>query len=156
MPVQDTYTDRQAALVKGQKVDGEEYNAITRVCETVAGIAFGTAVLRGANDQGCIAGDATLADATFLGVALRDVTIRPSAPGNGDLYPQYGNVTVLTGGAVAVQVGEAVNDGEAAFYNPTDGKFYNDAQAGAAFALPAGWRFDSTAALDGLAVLVKR
>lgn len=152
MDLQTTYSTRAPIGFEGQKVNGEEYNAITRVCETVAGINFGRVVLRGANEQGCILGDATQTDALFYGISVRDVSLRPSA---GDKYPRYGNVTVLTQGAIFVKVGEAVAAGDAPLFNAAAGNFRKTAGAGN-IALPAGWRFDSAAANGGLAILVKR
>lgn len=150
--VQSTYVDRQPIGFEGQKVDGEEYNAITRVCETVAGIGFGRVVQRGAADQGCILGDATLTAANFLGLSLRDVSVRPSA---GDKFPRYHNVPVLTDGSIWVRVGEAVAAGEAPLYDYAAQNFRKTAAAGR-IALPAGWVFDTAAANGGLAKLVKR
>ena len=150
--LQTAYADRQPIGFEGQKVDGEEYNAITRVCETPAGINFGRVVLRGAADQGCILGDATMAADTFLGISVRDVSVRPSA---GDKYPEGGNVTVLTQGSIFVRVGEAVAAGDAPLYDHAAGNFRITAAAGR-IALPAGWVFDTAAANGGLAKLVKR
>lgn len=150
--LQSAYADRQPVAFEGMKANGEEYNAITRLCETVAGINFGRVCLRGAGEQGCILGDATMADATFLGISVRDVSVRPSA---GDKYPRYGNVTVLTQGAIWVKVGEAVAAGDAPLYDHAAGNFRKTAAAGR-IALPAGWRFDTAAANGGLALLVKR
>lgn len=150
--LQVTYPLRQPIGYEGQKVNGEEYNAITRVCETAAGINFGRVVLRGANELGCILADATMADALFYGISVRDVSVRPSA---GDKYPQRGNVTILTQGAIFVKVGEAVAAGDAPLYDFAAGNFRKTAAAGR-IALPAGWRFDSAAANGGLAILVKR
>ena len=150
--LQTAYADRQPVGFAGQKVDGEEYNAITRVCETPAGINFGRAVQRGAADQGCIAADATQSDANFLGISVRDVSVRPSA---GDKYPDGGNVTILTQGSIWVRVGEAVAQGQAALYEAASGNFMVTAAVGR-IALPAGWRFDTAAANGGLAKLVKR
>jgi hypothetical protein len=150
--VQTTYSQNMPIGIVGQKVDGEEWNAITRVCETAAGIDFGRTVQRGAADGGCAIAGAAMTPAQFLGIAVRDVSIRPSA---GNKYPQYGNVTILTQGAIWAKVGEAVAPGDAALFDTATGLYMKTAGAGRV-ALPNGWEFDTTAALNGLAILVRR
>jgi hypothetical protein len=145
--VQTTYSQTMPVGIVGQKVDGQEWNAITRVCETAAGIDFGKPVMRGAADLGCIAATAALAATNFLGISVRDVTIRPSA---GNKYPQYGNVTIVSMGSIWGKVGEAVTAGQDALYDTATGVYMRTAGAGRV-ALP-GWEFDSTA----LAILVRR
>lgn len=150
--VQTTYTQDQPILVEGMKVNGEEYNAISRSVETAAGILFGKPVQRGTADQGCIAGLLTMTSAQFLGIAVRDLTVPANSPGK---YPQYDTATILTQGAIAVKVGEAVAPGDPVFFKPADGLYYNDAQTATAVAIPQ-FEFDSTTAINGLAVAVRR
>ena len=151
-PVQETYALSQPLGFVGQKVNGEEYNAITRVAEDAAGLAFGVPAVRGANDQGCALLTAANA-AKFLGVSVRDVSVRPSA---GDKYPQGGNVTILTKGAIFVRVQGAVTPDQAALWDTAAGRFTSAAASGTVIALPEGWEFDSSAASGGIAVLVNR
>lgn len=150
--VQTVYNQTQAALVEGMKVDGTEYNAISRTCESAGGILFGKPVQRGTADRGCVAALATMTAAQFLGIALRDITVPATSPGK---YPQYDEVSILTQGSIAVKVGEAVVPGDPVFYKPSDGLYYNDAQAAAAAAVPQ-FEFDSTTATNGLAIIVRR
>jgi hypothetical protein len=155
MPLQDTYTDRQPLAVEGQKFDGEEYNAVTRLVEDAGGYGFGKPVMRGTRQDSAL--KLTVAGAAgFLGVSVRDVTIRPSAAGNGDRYPKGANSTILTGGSIAVRVSGAVNPGQAARFDVAGDRFTAAAVAGNVVALPAGWEFDTAAADGGIAKLVKR
>lgn len=150
--VQDVYRSGQPALVQGMKVNGEEYNAISRTVETALGVGFGFPVMRGSADLGCIIATAAATAATFLGIAVRDLTTPPATPGK---IPQYKTATILNRGAVAVQVGEAVSDGDPVFWSPADGKYYNDSGTGTRTEC-FGFEFDSTTALDGLAIIVRR
>ncbi|OGT55488.1 MAG: hypothetical protein A3E01_09275 [Gammaproteobacteria bacterium RIFCSPHIGHO2_12_FULL_63_22] len=52
--LQTTYSNTIAAAYAGMIANGETGNRITRTCETAAGIGFGKAVYRGANDHGCL------------------------------------------------------------------------------------------------------
>jgi hypothetical protein len=149
---QDVYNQTQPALVQGQKVNGEEYNAVSRTVETVAGIPFGHPAMRGSADLGCVIATAAATAATFMGIVVRDLTVPANTPGK---VPQYDTATVLQRGAVAVQVGEAVSDGDPVFWSPADGKYYND-NGGATRAECFGFEFDSTTALNGLAIIVRR
>lgn len=151
--VQDVYNQGQPALVQGMKVNGEEYDAISRTVETAAGIGFGAAVERGSADLGCIKGTAAATLATFLGIMVRDLSAAaPATPGK---VAQYKTGTILVRGAIAVQVGEAVVDGDPVFYDPADGKYYNDSGTSTRTNC-FGWEFDSTTALNGLAIIVRR
>lgn len=149
--LQTSYSQNMPILVEGMKISGEEYNAISRTCESAGGILFGKPVQRGVADRGCIAADATMTPANFLGIALRDITVPATSPGK---YPQYDELAVLTQGVVAVKVGEAVAPGGAALYDTATGLFMVTAGAGRV-AVPQ-FEFDSTAAANGLAHLVRR
>jgi hypothetical protein len=152
MDVQSTYALRQNKLFVGQKVDGEEYNAITQLVEDAAGLAFGKPVARGTGDQGCAlltAGNV----ANFLGISVRDVSVRPSA---GDKYPQNGNATILTSGSVAVKIDGAVTRGAQARYDTATGNFTAAAAGGTVISLPAGWSFGETGANGDVVKLFHR
>jgi hypothetical protein len=149
--LQDTYVDRQAIGFPGQKVDGREYDAQTMICGEAAGIGWGLPVARSGGDKTAMlltAGNA----AAFKGVSLRDVSVRPSA---GDKFPQYENMPVLTRGPVFVLVQEAVAADDAPLFDTATSKFAITASA-TTVALPASWKFDSTAPANGLAVLLAK
>ena len=147
--VQTTYTENAPIGILGTKVNGEEYNAITRVAE--AAIPFGRPVMRGAADQGCLVASAALTAASFLGICLRDISVVYSSAGG---YPIRSNVAILTTGTIWGVVGEAVLPGEAVLYDTATGKYMKTAGAGRV-AIPQ-FEFDSTAANNGLAIIVRR
>ena len=150
--VQTTYALRQNKGFVGQKVNGEEYNAVTRVVEDAAGLAFGKPVARGAGDQGCLlltAGNV----ANFLGISVRDVSVRPSA---GDKYPQYGNATILTSGAIFGKLDGACTPGQQVRYDTATGNFTAAAAAGTVISLPTGWIFNETGANGDVVAIVRR
>lgn len=153
--VQTTYTENQAVGFEGMKVDGMNYAALTRINESATPILFGKAVQRGAADDGCQPATSGMTAATFYGIAARDQSVRYTPAGG---YPQRANVTVITSGAVWVKMGEAVAQGSAAaqapLFDTATGLWMTTAGAGRVAA--PGWIIDSTAALNGLAQLVKR
>lgn len=148
MSLQDAVSASQPIGFVGQKVDGREYDAVTRLVEDAAGLAWGKPVIRGTADNQVKIAGATIAPATFVGVSVRDVSVRPSA---GDKYPRYGNATILTKGSIWVRVGEAVADGDAAYWDAVAGAWLKT-DTDDSYAVPNA-RFDSTAALNGLAIL---
>ena len=143
--VQTTYAAMTAARV-GQIADMEDLtNAISRSCETVAGIAMGSAVQRGALAATCKAvgdGGAT----KFYGVAVRTQSRDANTP---DLYQRYEDVSILTKGVIWVTVNATVVQGDAAYYT-TGGAFTS--VVGTNTAIPNAV-FDTSAASGGLAIL---
>lgn len=150
--VQTTYALRQNKGFVGQKVNGEEYNAVTRLAEDAAGLAFGKPVARGAGDQGCLLATAGNI-ANFLGISVRDVSVRPSA---GDKYPQNGNATILTSGAIFVKLDGACAPGNPVRYDTGTGNFTAAAVVGNVIALPTGWIFMETGANGDVVGIVRR
>lgn len=146
--VQTTYNQSQPILVEGQKVNGEEYNAVSRTVESAAGILFGKPAQRGSADLGVIAATAALTAVNFVGIVVRDLTVPATSPGKN---PQYDTACVLTEGVIAVKVAEAVTPGAPALYDPATGLYHVSALAGRV-AIP-GARFDTTTAANGLAHL---
>lgn len=111
-------------------------------------IAFGLAVTYGTDPEKQV----TVVDDTgevFLGVALRTHTIEV-APAATPAYAIGDTVSVLESGAVWVQVTSAVAAGAAAFVDVANGKFTDVSTDN--LAVPGG-RFETSAALNGLAVL---
>lgn len=150
--VQTAYAQRQNKGFVGQKVDGEEYNAVTRLVEDAAGLAFGKPVARGTGDQGCAlltAGNA----ANFLGISVRDVSVRPSA---GDKYPQYGNATILTQGCIFGKLDGACTPGAQVRFDTATGNYTAAAAGGTVIGLPAGWQFGETGANGDVVKIVHR
>jgi hypothetical protein len=100
------------------------WNAITRLCETVAGIGFGLAVTRGAGDKGAVLGGADVAG--FLGVTLEDKTLVRAESATVDKYPRYANMGVCNAGAVFVKPATNVAAGDYVYFDTATGEFTND------------------------------
>jgi hypothetical protein len=149
--VQSTYTQRQNKLFRGQKVDGEEYNAITQLCEDAAGIGFGVPVSRGTGDNGATI--LTVANvANFLGITLREVSLRPT---NADKFAQYNNMPVMTSGSVAGKIDGAVTRGAPVRYDTSTGNFTAAAVAGNIIGV-TNWFFGETGANGDIVKLYHR
>jgi hypothetical protein len=146
MVTQTTYPTTMPKGQAGMKANAEDWNAITRTCETVAGIAFGVPVSRGAADFGCIIAAAAT---KILGISIKDIT-RPAA--DGDKYARYSNVGILTMGVIWVVAGGACTAGNPAYWDPATGKWVND---NTKLAVP-GAVFDSTGVLNDLVLVAIR
>lgn len=150
--LQTTYPLRQPIGFEGQKVDGREYDAETKLASGAA-ISFGRPVARGAADNQCILLTAANA-AKFLGISVRDVSLRPTS---GDKYQVGDNVAVLTRGPIFVRVEGAVAADDVAHFNTATNRFTSAAVAGTVIAFGGdAWKFDGAAADGGLAILLKR
>ncbi len=148
--IQDTYNNAPAKGYPGMVANGETSNRLSRTCEDAAGIAFGRFVFRGAGDEGCTATPTLGKD---LGVSIADHGI-PVLPGGpvADVYPRYASVGIMDGGAIYVQVGAAVNDGDPVHVTPA-GAITNVAAGNVAV---TGWEFDETVASGGICRVVRR
>lgn len=123
MAVQTSYSERIRAYFNGQVVDETNRDGESLTCETAAGIGFGCAVSKGSAEKGGVLGGAVT---DFRGVAVRDVTVRPSGT---DEYAQYDTMDVLFRGDVAVPLKNDVAAGGAAYYDATTG-LWDDAASG--------------------------
>jgi hypothetical protein len=117
MTTQTSYLERQPKAFAGQVASMRSSDAITRSCETAAGIGFGLAVGRGSGDHGVILGGAL---GLFRGATIRDVTLMGS---QSDKYVQYQNVAVLTEGEIFVQVTGTPGPGDPVHFNAGTGVF---------------------------------
>jgi hypothetical protein len=73
--VQSTYKTGYDAGYPGMVANGETSNRISRTVEDSAGIAFGKAAFRGADDRGCTA---TPAAGKFMGITIADAGVVPT------------------------------------------------------------------------------
>lgn len=156
MPVlQSTYSDNLPIAYAGMVANGETSNRISRTVETAAGIGFGRPVYRGSGDHGCTSTVGTLA--TFLGWTVATTAMAPVAGQDADEYQQYDNATILTSGAIFVNVTGNVADG-AAITIGTGGGAADDIGTTAADAthIATGWVADQTVTGGGLCRIVKR
>jgi hypothetical protein len=149
MPVvQSTYNATMAPGKEGMVATqwGGALHAETRICETVAGIAFGRAVSQGAGSKGAVLGGTA---ANFLGITMADITLVTQTGQTVDLYQRYQNMGVLNSGDIWVVAVNGATAGAAATFDGTTGQI-NPAAGGQAIAHS---RFLTTASAGGLALL---
>jgi hypothetical protein len=152
--LQSTYSDNLPVAYAGMIADGETSNRISRTVETAFGIGFGVPVYRGSGDHGCTSTVGTLA--TFLGFTVATQGLQNVAGQTADLYQQYDNATILTSGAIFVNVTGAVTDGAALTVGTGAGAAdFIGATAADATHIATGWVADQTVT-NGLCRIVKR
>lgn len=143
--VQPNYRETMEPARAGM-VHGSDWNSVTLVCETEAGIGFGRAVTQGAADRGAVLGGAS---EDFRGITIRDVTLESS---QADKYARYQNMGVLTRGQIWVVPPVAVAPGDLVYFIPSTGVLTNSASGNE---LIEGARWRSTAAGTGDLALVE-
>lgn len=152
--LQTDYVDDYAKGFAGQIANGETKNVISRTCSDAAGIAFGAPVYRGATDRAATATVGTLA--SFYGWAVADKTLGIDVGHDADEYQEFDNVSILTQGAIFVNVVGTVNDGDALTVGTGAGASDGvGATAADATHIATGWVADETVT-DGLCRIVKR
>lgn len=117
---------------------------------SAGGLAFTLA--DGATDF--VAGDSfaiTVAGNKFLGISIAHEALAVLPGADADEYPQYENVSILTGGTpIWVKAGGSVSDGDDVFVD-SSGDFVSTS------GVPLkGWIFDTTGVDDDLVKIVKR
>lgn len=153
--VQDIYNSAPGIAFPGMVADGETSNRISRTVEDAGGIAFGSAVFRGAGDRGCTATVGTLA--TFLGWTIAEHG-QPLLPGGvaADIIPRYRSLGILTLGAIFVNVKGTVNDGDAITIGKAGGAAdLVGATPADATHIATGWFADDTVT-DGICRIYRR
>lgn len=153
--VQDIYNAEPGKGFPGMVSNGETSNRISRTCEDAAGIAFGKAAFRGAGDHGTTGVPG--AAGTLLGVTIADHGVQP-LPGGvaADIYPQYANVGIMSGGCIFVTAGVNVADNDKVYITPA-GVFTNVSNAGANYDAGAeGWEYDETVTAGGIVRIARR
>ncbi len=134
--VQTNYPDNIAVGYVGGIVNTEPRNLISRTVEDSGGIDFGLAVIQGAEDKGCIVGDAT----AFLGVTVRDQSVEADDP---DAFEFQATARIMTRGVIWV-----LNSGGVSAGDPVvalaDGRLGTGSSP-----IVGGARWDTTA-LDGV------
>ena len=128
MALQTSYPATMTKGVAGALATMNNWDAVTKICETAAGIGFGLAVGRGTNDNGAILGAG--AAAGFLGISMRDVTLDPSYS---DKIPQYKNLSVLQQGVIWVVCGDDVQDGQDVTFVASTGVLSSAGTSGSQF-----------------------
>ena len=143
MAVQTTYTENMRPGLVGDLVNMEPSVLISRNVENAGGIEFGTAVARGASDNGAIA--ATTGTTAILGIAVRERSVRPETPNK---FAQYDSARIATKGVVFVNASVAVNQGDPVYVTVATGAFVK--ASGAGNVQIAGAVYDSTVSAAGL------
>jgi hypothetical protein len=144
--VQTTYSATMQPAIEGMTGTMREDDVVdTRICETVAGIAFGRAVSEGANARGAVLGGAT----KFIGITIIDTTLIIKSGQTVDQYQRYDSMAVRLEGDVWVRPVAAVTHGSPATYDSTTGQL-NPVAAGVA--IPAS-RYLTSASAGQLALL---
>ncbi len=148
MAYQTNYNEAPEAGLPGEVVSGEEFNAISRICEVVAGMGFGVPAGRGADKaNGAIE---FAAAGSFLGLTRLD---RAGPAANGDKYAKGGNMAIVTEGPVWGRAGEAVVAGDQAYWDSANQRWTaddaNDLEV-------PGVMYDTSADAEGVVVLAVR
>lgn len=147
MPVQTTYTENMRVAVAGMIANMEPVTLISRNVETAAGIGFGKVVQQGTRDEGCIV-DLTGFDADkYLGITVRERSVRPETP---DLFAQYESARIMRKGVIWVTVAAAVTAGTDVTVTTATGVLGSTAVGAGVVAIP-GARWESSTAGAGLA-----
>lgn len=135
--VQSTYSENIKRALAGMSGDERNWDAITRNCETSAGIGFGLAVSRGADkEHGCILGGSVI---LFLGVSKRDVTLEIS---QADKYIENQSVGIQTAGSIWVTVTGNPDPSDPVHFDTSTGAFA--ASGGAGPLIGARWMTETT------------
>lgn len=122
--VQTAYSERMPKGAAGLIASMTNYDSVSRIVETEAGIGFGLAVSRGTNPRGIVIGG-TLA--AFQGALIRDPTLEA---GNEDKAQQNSIAGVMRKGEMWVTAGAAVTAGDPVHFNATTGAFLPSGEQG--------------------------
>jgi hypothetical protein len=99
-----------------------DYNAISRSCDSAAGIPPARAVSQGTWDGGCLLGG-TLNG--FLGLSILDPTLIVPIGGAPETYQQYNEIGILTKGEMFATAPVAVAAGDPVSFIAADGTLTN-------------------------------
>lgn len=146
MTIQSSYTERMDPARAGM-TKGADFNAVTGIVETAAGVGFGLAVSQGTGDQGVVIGGTRVG---FLGITIRDVTLESD---QSDTIDQYQNAGVLDRGQIWVAPSHSVVANDAVYFVAATGVLTN--QSGGNQGPINGARFVTTAAGTGDLALVE-
>lgn len=145
--VQSTYLDNMPEAVAGMIANTEPNNLVSKQVESAA-IGFGKALKQGTLASQAIA--ATAAADVFVGISVRDQSVRPGA--TPDVVPVGDDALVMKRGVIWVVAGAAISAAGVPAYmvvgTAQAGRFTDAAAAGANLVIPRG-TFDSTCGAAG-------
>lgn len=149
MGVQDEYVEKIRPAVAGHIANTEPNRLISRSVEDVAGIGFGRVVKDGSADGLCTGVLTTLDEFNFLGITVRDRSVRVETP---DMFAQRESARIMRSGVIWVAVAGAVQRGTDVTVNTTTGALSSTAVGAGQVLIPRA-RWDSTTTGAGLAKL---
>lgn len=135
------------AYLVGQRINSEEWNAITRSFEAAddtTRLGFGLPAVSGTGNHLCKLAAVAGAE-NFLGVTLNN----PTLPRTDDGYARYDNVPICTDGVVAVPSEGNTTRGAQARFNTATGKWTAAAQSATVLTIP-GVSFEEAATAPGI------
>lgn len=138
MATQTNYGDLGVAYA-GMVANTELANFVSRTVEDSAGLAFGVAVDRGSDDQGCVFG----AGGAFLGFSVRDRSLDANTPNK---FGQYDSARIMTKGVIWVTASEAVDAGDPVYIVDATGALEKATDTGRTLIANATWDSSTTAA----------
>lgn len=147
--IQDTYSETIRPAVVGMIANQEPKTLISRTVEDEDGIGFGIVVQQGTGDNGCTSDLTTMDASTYLGITVRERSVRPETP---NIFAQYESARVMRKGVIWVMTDGAVNAGDAATVTLATGAIGVTPVGTGIVAIP-GARFDSSTTAAGLAKL---
>lgn len=142
-----TYKDTITPFAVGRRVNGEEWNAITRTKYGSGTLAFGVPVMPGTDAGTCVILDATNGR-NVLGITEASQTL----PHTGDAYAQYDNVTICETGVIGVLLDDDVVAGAQARFNTESGKWTDAPQSSTVVTVP-GAQFEEAGAGGSVGVI---
>lgn len=153
MAVQTSYSETIGAARAGQIANEEPVVLISRTVADADGIGFGVVVMEAATDgskDGMCTATLTSLDAyTFLGITVRERSVRPETPNK---FAQYESARIMRKGVIWVEVAGAVSAGEDVTVTLATGVLGSTAVGAGIVAIPNA-RWESSTSGAGLAKL---
>lgn len=153
MAVQTSYSETIGTARAGMIANEEPCVLISRTVADAAGIAFGKVVMEAATDgskDGLCSATLTSLDASnFLGVTVRERSVRPETPNK---FAQYESARIMRKGVIWVETGGAVNAGDDVTVTVATGALGTTAVGAGIVAIPNA-RWESSTSGAGLAKL---
>lgn len=145
--VQTTYTENMRPAVEGLRANMEPAVMISRNVEDAAGIGFGKVVMQGVRDDGCTAVLTGFDADKYLGITVREGSVRPATP---NAFGQYESARIMRKGVIWVAVAGAVTAGTDVTVTTATGVLGSAAVGAGVVAIP-GARWESSTTGAGLA-----